>query len=62
MKQYYSYSGNKVFIVKALTLTKTEPNGRITRVPLVDKLGTWIQVEFEDGHRQPIVQEHLVAA
>jgi len=51
-----------VFIVKELvtkTILTTPKGQKVKETPVVDKDGAWVQVQFEDGHRQPAPKAQL---
>lgn len=64
MKQFYTFNGAKVFIVKPLvhkTTVQTPKGNKVKETPVVDKEGAWVQVEFEDGCRKPVAKENLIS-
>jgi hypothetical protein len=64
MKKSFKLDGEKVIIVKELGLKQPPVKGQVVpEIPIVDKDGHWIQVEFASGpnkgNRKPTTKERL---
>lgn len=62
--KFKMFNGVKVKIVKELRTSSSYANGKaIVGIPIVDKIGTWVQIEILEGvnkgNLKPTVLENL---